>query len=447
MKKIYMIITSIIITIYADAYSAENRGDDISLTIPLLETPYNFSYGYRVPGMMQSLYITKAVSQVSNDSLGLFLYNRVGPSVTYLSIGVWDYIYTFLPLGTSWLHEEYHRAVLGNRGFNSYNDVYKFDFFTESIAVSHVKDDDLADLKENHPADFVRLAEAGIEGEFDLVRESRLDYFFSGRSPRFQLIGWWVSLLNSTFYIWACTKPLMDDFVDEDNESDGSNVKKRDSVGPDFTTWVYDLFRPDEPYASRGIHPSGVGVDRYIRYSDLSGKEKKYLDKQWRLSMLNYLSPHLININRFNMTDPFTDRKLYFNAALMYYMTSFGNTIDIHTMFKEGNMNLAAIYHTYSNHERLFPGLEVQVYRYPYEIFSHRVYITLKGMIWFQPKDQMFLESTGTPGGLAGAGVAVPVFESMDLFVYTEHKSEGWVSGNPALEAGYRFTLGVDVLW
>ena len=35
------------------------------------------------------------------------------------------------------------------------------------------------------------------------------------------------------------------------------NIAKRDFVGLDCNAWVYDLFRPNEPYELRGIHPIG----------------------------------------------------------------------------------------------------------------------------------------------------------------------------------------------
>ncbi len=41
--------------------------------------------------------------------------------------------------------------------------------------------------------------------------------------------------------------PVFDSTHDAVRE-EGADVKRRDFVGLDFTAWVYDLFRPDEPY-------------------------------------------------------------------------------------------------------------------------------------------------------------------------------------------------------
>jgi hypothetical protein len=74
-----------------------------------------------------------------------------------------------LPGGWVWLHEEYHRAAVGRRGINSFNDVYKLQMFS-NIAVSHVVDEDLVRLKREHPAELVRASAAGIEGQAQLVQ-------------------------------------------------------------------------------------------------------------------------------------------------------------------------------------------------------------------------------------------------------------------------------------
>jgi len=80
--------------------------------------------------------------------------------------------------------------------------------------------------------------------------------------------------------------------IDTDNimNNEGTNILIRDFVGMDFTSWVYDLFRPNEPYTNRGIHPSGVGIKRYIKTSDLTKEEQSYLKLQGFLSLFNFIS-------------------------------------------------------------------------------------------------------------------------------------------------------------
>lgn len=63
--------------------------------------------------------------------------------------------------------------------------------------------------------------------------------------------------------------------TDEANLADGDGVSVRDFTGHDFVAWVYDLHRPDEPYGARGIHPSGVGIDRYRKSAQLTPDERE----------------------------------------------------------------------------------------------------------------------------------------------------------------------------
>src|SRR6185503_15319227 len=89
--------------------------------------------------------------------------------------------------------------------------------------------------------------------------------------------------------------------TEEQNRKEGTNVPTRDFTGLDPDGWVYDLFRPDEPYAARGIHPSGVGIDRYRSESDFTPRERRYLRRQARLSWLNLLNPQLIGLYGFDV--------------------------------------------------------------------------------------------------------------------------------------------------
>src|SRR6185369_11033773 len=109
----------------------------------------------------------------------------------------------------------------------------------------------------------------------------------------------WLAKVNSILYVYTSGTSNADGLTDEVNAKEGANVPKRDFTGLDFTAWVYDLHRPDEPYAARGVHPSGVGIDRYIRYSDLSDAEKSYLRLQGYLQVLNLIDPNLFGFTRF----------------------------------------------------------------------------------------------------------------------------------------------------
>ena len=108
-----------------------------------------------------------------------------------------------------------------------------------------------------------------------------------------------------------------DKIIDKSNEKDGADISKRDFTGADFTAWADALFFPDKPYEDRGIHPSGVGINRYIKPSQLSTEARSYLKKQGRLHWLNILSPHLFGFSKIKLNS--TEKGDYYGnfAALL----------------------------------------------------------------------------------------------------------------------------------
>ncbi len=239
-------------------YLDSHRG--VVLRFPLADIPFNYADGYSFPSMNQSLYLAKDSAQAAHSAVSYFL-RPEGKWFEFFGLVAFDIVFTYLPGGSAWLHEEWHRAVMTNRRVASFDDVYRFDLFAESIAVSHVKDSDLARLKKEHPADFVRLSAAGNEAEIELITLMRRDSFFERRTLRLDSFYWWLNLINCWYYVYTCGTRDADTFTDKMNRQDGTSVSRRDFTGLDFTAWVYDLFRPNEAYAARGMHPSGVGID------------------------------------------------------------------------------------------------------------------------------------------------------------------------------------------
>jgi hypothetical protein len=46
---------------------------------------------------------------------------------TWVSLGLYNYVFTYLPPGEGWMHEEWHRAVLTEYAIPSYNGIYHWD--------------------------------------------------------------------------------------------------------------------------------------------------------------------------------------------------------------------------------------------------------------------------------------------------------------------------------
>jgi hypothetical protein len=117
--------------------------------------------------MAQSLALTEAFYEGSHAAIqGAWGKHRL---LGRASVALWDYYTMALPLGDAWVHEEFHRAVMGSRGIDSFNDIYKLKLGAEAIAVSHVEDEGLVRLKREHPAEQARLGVAGVaQGDVNL---------------------------------------------------------------------------------------------------------------------------------------------------------------------------------------------------------------------------------------------------------------------------------------
>src|SRR5689334_20195381 len=137
------------------AFVAKRGYSQSVIDIPVLEIPYNIAHGVRAPGMQQSLALTSDYYEFTHKALA-----RISPkhkAWTNVGITVFDYLTIAVPFADAWEHEEWHRAILGNRGIDSKDDVWNLkNIFAEGISVSHITDEDISRLKREHPTDFVR---------------------------------------------------------------------------------------------------------------------------------------------------------------------------------------------------------------------------------------------------------------------------------------------------
>lgn len=256
----------------------QNKADTIGLILdfPLLDLPYqryatntagNFFAGYANPSMPQSLamsnnlytsahYGIKSIVKTKNEFLRILINNGIAAG--------FDAFTFYVPFGYGWLHEEYHRAVMTRREINSFNDMNTFPFGQTTVSVRKVRDKDLIRLSNNHIADFIRLQTAGLEGQYHQIQTLQKNNFYYNQDlPHIPL--YWLSTMTNIIYVnQSASAEYFDKLIDEANQREGSDISKRDFTGPDFTAWVSALFNPDRPYEDRGLHPLGVGVNRYI---------------------------------------------------------------------------------------------------------------------------------------------------------------------------------------
>jgi hypothetical protein len=412
----------------------------LTLELPVIDYPFNWSDGYTAPSMQQSLHVTKDVYQYSHYKLAQWLDDR--PVARTLSVIGFDVVSLWLPFGAAWMHEEWHRAVLSHRGIDSFNEIYEFPLFAETISVKHVKDEDLIRLKRDYPADMVRLHAAGIESQYELNFALEKDRFYL-QPPTLDDAILWLNYINNISYMYTCASDQSNTITDELMQQEDEDISERDFTGLDCNAWVYDLFRPDEPYEQRGTHPSGVGIKRYIKYDDLTGEEQDFLKTNFRLSLLNLVNPFLYRFEYFTATNPINHQPFRWNATLRHHITSFGYSIDANFFYQQKLVNAMAIFHHYFNKTHFFPGLELALVRYPVSVLNTRLPLSVRTSVWLQPKGQQFYADSSELGGIATLKFNFPSYRQWETFLELEAKTQGWVAGNVYLGDNVSMRLGV----
>ncbi|MBN1895261.1 hypothetical protein JW906_12235 [bacterium] len=425
----------------------------LQLEFPLLDIPFNTAHGFPFPSMQQSIAVTAGVTQGVHQALkslwnpdfpdrslkGLMSNRRLGGLCS--SILIFDALSPF----RGWTHEEGHRAVLTRRGISSLDEIYR-NPFAEMVSVSHVRDGDLAMLKDRHPADMVRLAEAGGEVQIELVQRIRKENFFGGRSSWLDLPDWWINIGTLAYYVMLCGSDEANRIIEEETLKEDADELKRDIVGGDYLSWVYDLFRPDEPYLSgvRGRpHPSGAGVDRYIQPSELRGEELRYLRLQGGLILLNFLSPQMFGLDRFRGSNPFTHEPCWWNIALVHHPASFGTATRLHVFYQQGDVNLVLTWDSYISRYRYWPGLSAELLRYPLQISGKIIPVSASASFWLQPQAQRFDSRKAQAGCGLLFRAALPFSRVLSGYLECDAKTAGWMPGNVYLEPAFQARTGV----
>jgi hypothetical protein len=345
------------------------------------------------------------------------------------------------------MHEEWHRAVLSRRGIGSYNGVYHWNIGSSMVAVDHVSDRDLAALKDNHPADFTRLMEAGGEGEIEAARYMRRRNFFLGRASWPDRLAWWTTGLNLSAYIWISSGSDYDDELRKANDKE-ADPSRRDFTGFDFRAWVYDLRHPGEPYAAgpRGrTHPSGTGFDRYLLHSDLTSGERNFLRLQAGLSLLNLASGQHLGRDWMPGIAPWNGRGFLWNFGFTHHLAPFGYAVGGEILARQGKANWAFTAQGMANASLALPCLGAELFRYPLALGREPVYLSLSASAWLQPEAQRFRARSAEPGAYGLLGAAFPLGRNLEIFVEGDAKTGGWVPGVVYLEAAAEGRAGLQL--
>ena len=324
---------------------------------------------------------------------------------------------------------------MSTRGIYSYDEVWKFGKGFD-IAVTRVKDEDLIYLKENHPADLVRLSAAGAEAEYFYFLRTREDNFF--KNANLPTAG--ITILGTVHAVSYVNLPFASRFnsiTDSILSYDKTDILARDFTGYDFSSWVYDLHRPDEPYENRGQWPDGIGIKRPIKESGLTPDMKDFLKETGNMQYLNFVTPFIIGINKFRINDDFN-----FNFALRSIPTSFGYYAggDFFLELKERKLLLSLGVNRSKN--LILPDIEFNFFNLkPLE--NKRASANLKMAFWLQPKDQKFYAENSSAGIFINFKPEYKLSKHIIFFSDIEYKTKGWFFGNPYLDRKFIYRLGL----
>lgn len=404
--------------------------------------------GYESPSMHQVLTFTKSLHslnyyahnklwdkwlQPNNRKKRIF--NRIGANLT---AGLTDLVFTYygIVFSPQWLHEEFHRAGMTIRGVPSYDETYnRLVGGVATGSVSRVKDEHLISWKKEAPQEMIRSFAAGIESELLLLRSLQKDNFKGADYPNILMN---ILLTKHTIdYVKQFSNPNFDASIDSMNYH-GGNVRDRDFVGWDFSAWVYDLHRPDAPYIDRGLHPSGIGVDRAVKKSKLSQEEIDYLTQMGKLQYLNFLSPFMIGISQIKI-----NYNTQFNFATRHYLTSFGYDLTLDIFLSHKNRPFLFGLHGYRNKNKFYPGIEFESAPFLLTQKKSALQLQPRAMVWLQPPNQRFDDIESKAGALLQFRLTKPISKNLNVYIDTEAKTGGWVAGNPYLGANLSFRSGI----
>ncbi len=293
----------------------------------------------------------------------------------------------FLPL----THEEGHRSILTVNNIGSISQPY-FNKYGAAY-VKGVTDQTLRALRDNDLPTYIRLHAGGLESDYMLTR--RMETLGSFEKDDFKYYRWeyWFRKSGILQYYVTGLFGFDLDLKEEENELE------RDIVGYDTYSAVRHLFRPDGDFY------------RYTKYKELSGEEKKFVNRMGFRSLLNLLNPLMIGRENFKV-----GKDLSCNFGMGYTMAPFGDFIDENIWIKYKEFNFHAYARQYQNRNNWFPAFGLSLVDFK---LHKRLFADISGHFWNQPKDYDFNTDESFNGG------AVDV----DLRYFFFNKRDTWLNG------------------
>lgn len=452
-KKIPLLLEYSLLDLPFNSYGARTVENGISTENKKASGTFSDAFRFRSP---------EQAVQLHNDVMGaghwgiykipLFRNKpKLNFVIKFLATGTFDYLMNQVPFGGGWVHEEGHRAVMATSYVSSYN---PFAFKKKQdasggglSAVSYVLDTNLVMMKRDDNANFVRMSTMGGEMTVYSVLKMQQTSFFNypaghhlNDARPINSAKYILDLANLVGYILTCgDKAESAKSTLEQIGREGPNQQLRDFTGLDFTAWAYDLARPNEPYAKRGLNPYGNGYDRYIYGDKLTSEEYKWIAKQGALSYINFLSPMVFLVDKINI-----GKGRGFNFSGRYYPTSFGAQTGLELYYQTDKYNIFLAPHLNNNKSNSFFGLEAMLYEQPLSLLGMDFLGTLRVIADLQPKNQLFNTGSSSFTGLLGGRLSWKAGKHFYPYLALDAKNRGWIAGNAFLDGNISVKLGLS---
>ena len=346
------------------------------------------------------------------------------------------------PLSQSWRPGQMQPGPKNSSVNVLFNKSGPFDLFGGPLMMNQYSDSELTQLKRRHPADVIRAHTIGYELGNALNSRLLEDAFFYGTDPVYPVL--WLSSLYATGLVFYSARVTADSAIEKNNRflAQAAGIG---FTGLDFTSWVYDLERPDDPYYQRANTGRSIDIARGVPGSALSGAEKEFLNLQGFLSFLNWIDPQWFTLEPLRVL--FGNKEIHFDPKFAHNVTPFGYSLEGKVLCRSPDLRMFGTLRIYRSRNLTLPGFETGLVDWPLRIFKKDCSISPRMSSWLQPKNQRFDAQKSVPGAQAALRLNVPVGENVQCWSEADAKSTGWVAGNDYLDASLNFRLGIQMLF
>ncbi len=133
----------------------------------------------------------------------------------------------------------------------------------------------------------------------------------------------------------------------------------------------------------------------------------------------------------------------WMKATVKSVSTSFGMSRNLNLFMTSGDARWAVSLLNQNNSRTYFPGLNLELYEYPFHLANNPILITPRLSLWAQPQGGLTDSSVWQWGGLWLISLEVPFNEEVGLWVEGLGKTEGWAQGVDDTSASWALRTGI----